>query len=207
MESTAILRKAAGYVLAAIIGILMGIITLIGQKYLPDNLNFLSNSASVWVVPAFLVPYCLRCGKRRSTLLSMVILIFCVLSYYVFEALYNHHSYFINRYQLLWLCCAVTGGVIIGLSSNLSRVKEGIIGNVCKNILPAIFVTEASSKLLHVNDYRHMLPGLFLQMSIGIALYVVINRKNALKKENVFSVFILLILGNTAFDVLWRLGY
>ena len=73
-------------------------------------------------------------------------------------------------------------------------------------MLPALFVTEASSKLFHVNDYRHMVPGLFLQMSIGIALYAAVNRRNALKRENAFSFAVLLVLGNLAFEALRRFG-
>ena len=192
------------YALAAVIGILTGILTLIGQKYLSVNLNFLSNSEFLWVVPAFLVPYFLRGNKKQSALLGTVVLIFCVLSYYIYEAFCNHHSYFINRYQLLWLCCAVIGGAVIGLCGCLSRTKAGIIGSICSNMLPAIFVTEASSKLFHISDYRHMVLGLFLQMSIGIVLYAVINRKNALKKINILSFIVLLILGNIAFEMLWR---
>lgn len=51
MEST---RK---YFLAIILGMVVGVLTLIGQKYLPMNLNFLANSGAVWLIPAFLISY------------------------------------------------------------------------------------------------------------------------------------------------------
>ena len=113
--------------MAAAIGIFFGVVTLIGQKYLSVNLNFLSNSASMWAVPAFLVPYCDKGKRKRSALLGMLVLIFCVLGYYVFEAVINHHAYFINKYQTLWLCCAVVGGGVIGLCGNLARTKAGFL--------------------------------------------------------------------------------
>ena len=76
MESIARLKKISGYALSAVIGILTGIITLIGQKYLPVNMNFLANSASMWCVPAFFVAYYIRSGKKQAALRSTVVLIF-----------------------------------------------------------------------------------------------------------------------------------
>lgn len=206
MDSAARFRTMTGYALAAAVGLLTGIITLIGQIYLPVNLNFLANSASMWSVPAFLVPYWFGRSKKRSALQSTLVLIFCVAGYYAFEALLNHHAYSVNRHQLLWLCCAAVGGPVIGLCGASARTKAGIIGVLCGNILPAIFTAEASSKLLRISDYRHMIPGLCLQACIGLALYAVINRKNALKKECLLSYIVLLALGIMAFELLWRLG-
>ena len=131
-------------------------------------------------------------------------LVVCVLSYYTFEALLNHHAYSLNRHQLIWLCCALTVGLVIGLCVNPAQTKNDIIGDLCRNILPAIFAAEASSKLFHISDYRHMIAGVCLQLCIGLALYAVINRKNVLKKENVLSFIALLILGSVAFELLWR---
>lgn len=82
--------------------------------------------------------------------------------------------------------------------------KNDIIGDLCRNILPAIFAAEASSKLFRISDYRHMIAGACLQLRIGLALYTLINRKNVLKKENVLSFIVLLILGSVAFELLWR---
>ena len=198
-------RKRTGcFFAAAAIGMITGILTLIGQKHLPNNLNFLANSASMWLIPAFLVPCFMRGDKKQSVVIGVTVLTFCVLGYYFFEAGYNHHSFFINGRQLLWLCCAVIGGVVFGLCGNLARTKTGISSYISMNILPAVFVTEASSKLFHVNDYRHMIYGLLLQISIGIMLYAIINRKNALKMKNILSFIVLVIFGSIAFEMLWR---
>ena len=58
--------KLKRYVVTIIIGVLVGILTVIGQKYLPTNLNFLANSASMWLIPAFLIPYFLKTDKKDS---------------------------------------------------------------------------------------------------------------------------------------------
>lgn len=198
--------RAAGYAPAAAVGIVTGMLTLIGQKYLSIDLNFLANSASVWVVPAFMTAYLLNGGGKQSALYGIAVLTACVLGYYVFEAAVNRHSYFINAHQLLWLGCAVIGGAAVGLFAHAARTKTGIIGDFCANLIPAVFVTEASSKLFHINDYRHMLTGLFVQMAIGLALYAAVNGKRAFKKENLISFAVLLILGNAAFEALWRIA-
>lgn len=56
--------KIQKYLLPIIIGFLFGIFTLVGQKYLPINLNFLANSASMWLIPAFLISYYSLAGVR-----------------------------------------------------------------------------------------------------------------------------------------------
>lgn len=196
---------AAECIFAAVIGTLTGIITLIGQKYLPDDLNFLANSASMWLIPAFFLPYCFRGNKKRSVLFGMIVLIFCVQGYYIFEAGFNHHAYVIGRNQWFWLCCAVIGGMVFGLCGNLARTRTDIIRDFSMNILPAVFAAEASSKLFHINDYRHMVYGVLLQMTIGLVLYAVINRKSMLKKRNIFTFIVLLIFGSAAFEIMRRI--
>lgn len=51
------MQYAKKYTLAVVLGLVVGILTVIGQKYLPINLNFLANSGSVWLIPAFLFSY------------------------------------------------------------------------------------------------------------------------------------------------------
>lgn len=38
---------------ALLLGLLTGILTVMGQKYLPGLLNSLANSGAVWLIPAF----------------------------------------------------------------------------------------------------------------------------------------------------------
>lgn len=201
MKQNISIRKTIEYVsLAIFVGIFTGVLTLIGQKYLPTNLNFSANSVSMWLVPAFLLPYYLKENKICSTSLSVIVLILCVLSYYVFEAIYNKHSFYINGIQLFWLSSAVVGGIVFGLCSNLAQNKTNFIKHISTNMMPAVFVTEASSKLFHFNDYKHMVYGIFIQITIGIVLYLIINKKDAFKLKNALSFLVLIILGSIAFE-------
>lgn len=51
------MKSAKRYILAIVLGSVIGVLTLVGQKYLPMNLNFLANSGAVWLIPAFLLSY------------------------------------------------------------------------------------------------------------------------------------------------------
>lgn len=45
------MKSAKRYILAIVLGSVIGVLTLVGQKYLPMNLNFLANSGAVWLIP------------------------------------------------------------------------------------------------------------------------------------------------------------
>lgn len=57
MNSNLWFRLGKNSVVSYILGLVVGVLTLIGQKYLPMNLNFLANSGAVWLIPAFLLSY------------------------------------------------------------------------------------------------------------------------------------------------------
>ena len=143
--------KLKRYVVTIIIGGLVGILTVVGQKYLPTNLNFLANSASMWLIPAFLIPYFFKTDKKDSIILSIISLILCVLGYYIFEAIINNHSFEFGSTIILWLICAVAGGFVFGLGANYSNTKENIIKYVSMNLLPAVFISEGLDKLIHIS--------------------------------------------------------
>ena len=195
--------KLKRYVVTIIIGVLVGILTVIGQKYLPTNLNFLANSASTWLIPAFLIPYFLKTDKKDSIILSIISLILCVLGYYIFEAILNNHSFEFGSTIILWLICAVVGGFVFGLGANYSNTKENIIKYVSMNLLPAVFISEGVDKLIHISEYQYIVVGIILQIIIGLILYFVINNKKAIKKKNLLSILCLVILGTLAFNILY----
>ena len=87
------MKYAKKYTLAIIIGIVVGMLTLVGQKFLPINLNFLANSGAIWLIPAFLLSYFEKENRLHSIVTTIVCLLGCVYSYYIFEAVLNHHAF------------------------------------------------------------------------------------------------------------------
>ena len=54
------MKRIYSILLATGIGCIVGMLTVIGQKYLPNDLNSLANSGAIWLIPAFYTAYLLR---------------------------------------------------------------------------------------------------------------------------------------------------
>ena len=106
MEST---KK---YILALMLGLGVGVLTLTGQKYLPMNLNFLANSGAVWLIPAFLLSYFGKGNRLQAVVTTIVCLLGCVYGYYIFEAVLNHHAFTFAGGVLLWSVVAFIAGAV-----------------------------------------------------------------------------------------------
>ena len=86
------------YTIGIILGIVVGILTVIGQKYLSIEFNFLANSGAIWLIPAFLTSYYGKLNKGHSATVCIICLLCCVYGYYGFEAVINRHSFTIGLY-------------------------------------------------------------------------------------------------------------
>jgi hypothetical protein len=185
-----------------LIGLLTGILTVVGQKYLPGSLNSLANSGAVWLIPAFFVAV-----WAKRLVLSIVVcietLLFCVVGYYAFEAVMNSHSFsFSNYYFYLWLGCAVVFGTVFGIGASFYSSKKGNWG---ASFLPAVFFAEGLNELIHLSEYVHMIPAVIGRIVIGIALYFIIYRKDSLKRRSFISFGVLSVLGVVGFELVYRL--
>lgn len=166
--------------MAAAAGILVGILTLIGQKYLPINLNFLANSGAVWLIPAYLLSFFRKDDAKSSILTAIFCLLGCVYGYYVFEAIYNQHAFSLGGGVLVWSVVALLAGFVFGLGAYWANAKSSWVKYCGMNLLPAVFTAEGIDHLLHLADYSHMIPAVILKLVIGIALYMIINGKQSL---------------------------
>ncbi len=191
-------------IISIFFGLIIGIITIIGQKYLPINLNFLANSGAIWLIPAYLLSYYFKTNKLSSILVSILCLISCVFNYYLFESILNNHPLIINNHMIIWLICALIGGFIFGLGAYYSNNKENILKQISQNLLPAVFFSEGTNKLIHLKNYNHMIPAVIMVTIIGILLYLMINRKNILKRNNINTFAILSLLGIIFYETIYR---
>jgi len=187
------------------LGILVGGLTLIGQKHLPINFNFLANSGAVWLVPAFLASCFSKSGKGHSITLCIICLLFCVSSYYIFEAVMNKHELSFGRWQLIWTAMAFIAGSIFGLGAYFANNGNGVLKYCGMNLLPAVFFSEGIIKLIHLEDYSHMIPAVMMFLCIGLILYFTINRKDCVKKYNLLSFAALSLLGLAGYELLYRI--
>ncbi len=189
---------------ALLVGLGTGVLTVIGQKYLPGSLNSLANSGAVWLVPAFFVALAAK-TKVSAILLCMGTLIVCVISYYWMEAIMNRHSFLpAGYYFYVWLACAVVFGVIFGAGAFL-RSQMSPNHHWGASLLPAVFLSEGLSELLHLPDYLHMLPAVIGRILIGLALYSLIYKGAFLQRKPLISFCALSALGLAGYEVLFRL--
>jgi asparagine N-glycosylation enzyme membrane subunit Stt3 len=199
-------RTAKQYLLALCLGIAVGCLTLFGQKYLPVNLNFLANSVCCWLVPPFLFVYSTKPDKIHAAGICIASLFTCVLAYYLFEAWYNQHSFSLRFSIYLWLFYSVVGGAVFGLGAYFANGPDGWLKYVGLNLLPAVFLSDGISKLIHLQEYySHMIPAVILILLIGAGLYFVINKKASTKKENIGFLAFLTALGIAGFEILFQL--
>lgn len=191
------------YSIAMFLGIVVGTLTVVGQKYLSIQFNFLANSGAIWLIPAFLISYYGKLSKGHSVAVCVVCLLCCVYGYYGFEAVMNRHSVTINFYTMIWTACAFVGGLIGGLGAYLANNGIGFWRLCGLNLLPSVFLAEGITKMIHISAYMHMLPAVIMITAIGIGLYFMMNKKHAFERLNGASLSLVTLLGLCAYEILF----
>lgn len=190
-------------IIALLVGLGTGVLTVIGQKYLPGSFNSLANSGAIWLVPAFFVALAGQ-TKGSAILLCMETLIVCVISYYWAEAILNRHPFLpVGYYFYVWLVCAVVFGAVFGLGAFLRRQRSSNHAWGA-SLLPAAFLSEGLSQLIHLPDYLHMIPAVIGRIVIGLALYILIYKGSSLQRKPLISFCALSALGLAGYEVLLR---
>lgn len=193
------------YAAGGILGILVGALTVVGQKYLPVEFNFLANSGAVWLIPAFLIAYYGRLDRKHSAGLCTLCLLCCVYGYYGAEALMNRHSFSVGWYMLIWTGCALIGGIIFGAGAYFANESSGFLKYCGRNLLPAVFLAEGINKIIHIGEYLHMIPAVVMVTAIGAVLYFVINRAQSSVKKNLLSLLLITLLGLAGYEILFEI--
>lgn len=197
------MKSMKNYILAIVLGLIVGVLTLVGQKYLPMNLNFLANSGAVWLIPAFLLSYFEKGNRPQAIVTAIVCLLGCVYGYYIFEAVLNHHAFTLAGGTLLWSGVALFAGAVFGLGAFFANQENSKLKYFGMNLLPAVFTAEGLDNVIHISDYSHMVPAVIMKIIIGVALYLVINKRDVIGLKNMISYIIITALGVAAFAVLF----
>jgi len=198
-------KNIKNLILSLIVGLVIGIITLLLQGILPINLNFLANSGAVWSVPAFLLTFHFNMDKKFSIINCMICLLGCVFGYYVFEAIKNGHSFIFEGYIVFWTGVAFVSGAIFGLGANFANTKNNWLKYCGINLLPAVFISEGLSHLIHIDSYKHMVGAIVLKILIGLILYFMMNKNASFKKENILFTLLIIALGTIGFEIILHL--
>ena len=187
-----------------LVGILVGILTVIGQAYLPGNFNSLANSGAIWLIPAYFIGLSFS-GAKQSIISCILCLVNSVFGYYFFESIWNSHTFIFFSYHIfLWMICAVIAGTIFGLAANIAKTsKNSFYNSAGKAMLPAVFMAEGLNILFHKKDYLHMINVGYAWIVISFILVIVIYKKNIFKKESVLSLILATALGLFFYQLLF----
>lgn len=159
---------------SAVVGIIVGILTVLGQRVLPGNWNSVANSGTVWLIPAFFIG-ALGSMKARSVIASIITLFGMVLGYYGYAMVIQdvaHSIFFIT----VWMGAAVIGGV---------------------------FITEGLNLFLHIEDYRHMLAVGGVQILVDFVLVLVLERSTKERVASLLTLLPVIVLGMIGYQILY----
>jgi len=188
------------FLIPIIVGIIVGILTKLGQGILPGHWNSLANLGSVWLVPSFFVAS-FSYSKRTAILSGILALLGMVLGYYGYAIVITnvaHSIYFIS----VWIVCACIGGTIFGIAGFLWKDTTNPLHKFGSALISGVFVTDGLHILLNFEDYSHMLPVGYTEVIVGIILILILERSNANRISSFLMMVPITILGLIGYKLL-----
>ncbi len=173
--------------LSSVIGLAIGVLTVLGQGVLPGSWNWLANQGTVWLIPAFFAG-ALGSKKFQSAMLGIISLIGMVTGYYLYAMLIQnvpHSIYFI----LVWTGAAVVGGFIFGIAGFLWGKDHSSKHKFGSALIGGIFIAEGADKFIHIESYRHILDVATVQIIVGFTLVLLLERT---AKNRIASLYMLI---------------
>ena len=153
-------------VVAVVAGLVVGAFTQLGQRFLPDALQPVTNSISPWVSLSFAV----GAVSRRPLLAAVggwLSLIFALVGYYALvEAQYGYGAS--TSSLVLWGAASLLGGLVFGPAGWFWRNGSTVQHAIAAGLLAAAFVAE--SAYLFVVLQPEARPAAALFQVIGLAL-------------------------------------
>lgn len=153
-----------GVVAAALVGVAVGILTSVGQGYLPLTLNPLVNSASAWLVAPFVIGVIMPTW-RTAAFTGLVACLTQLVGYYVTANVRGFPAG--DGIVLFWTVCGLVGGPVFGAAGHLWRAGPTWLRGLGGVTLPSAFFAEGLWIYL---VELHSPPRTALWLAIGIAL-------------------------------------
>ncbi|WP_240040977.1 DUF6518 family protein [Paenibacillus ginsengarvi] len=182
------------------VGIVVGILTVLGQEVLPGNWGSLANSGTAWLIPAFFVGG-LGPSKLKAAVASILTLCGMVTGYYGYAMTIQDvaHSVF---YILVWAGAAILGGLIFGIAGFLWGQDQGSKHKYGSALIGGVFITEGLDLYLHIDDYGHMLPVGAVKITVGFILLLVLERSNKERVASLLALIPVIVLGLIGYQIL-----
>lgn len=198
-------RHICLYILFSLLtGATVGILTVIGQAYLPGELNSLANLGPVWLLPAFFVS---AVGDRvwKGMITGWLSLSGMVGGYYWFESVWNQHAFGVGRWMLTWLVIAIVAGAIFGTAGYLWRHRDHRCHRVGSALLAGVFLTDGINMLIHYASYSHMIAVPIVEVVIGALLILLLERDKRERLRSYAALIPIVVLGLIGYAILFML--
>ncbi len=128
--------------LALVAGLLVGTLTNVLQGVLPDALQAVSNSGSVWSAAAFAAGAAVKVPGRVAVLAGTATEVGAVVGYYAYAELVRDGMGDLT-YPLFWLALALVAGPIFGTAGAWWRAGDGRRRTAGPALLGAVFGMDA----------------------------------------------------------------
>jgi Family of unknown function (DUF6518) len=159
-----------GVVLA--LGLVMGAVTSVLQKYLNFPWLSLVNAASPWLAPAFAVG-ALQRRVGGAAFAGLAACVFELVGYYLTSAARGYFSSGGHGILLFWTGCAVVGGPVFGAAGWLWRQDR--VRGLGASVLAASFLAEAA---ISYGWRLHYTSSAILFAALGIGAAVLLGLRN-----------------------------
>ncbi len=171
-------RRLLLYPCALVIGLLGGALTSFGQGILEGGWHILVNSASTWVLVAFLIGLWVPGRWRSAALAGLVTEVGLVVGYYATSELRGFAAGM--NAVLIWITAGLAAGPAHGAAGALLRSARGLVRTAVVGITGSIWLFEGAWTLwLAADANSNSGPGEIAGWSyiaVGVALPLILGR-------------------------------
>lgn len=126
--------------LVAVVGLMVGVLTQLGQGLLPDDVAHVANAISPWLLVAFLLGSRMP-DRREAAIAGFGVLAFALVGYYAMVEL--RFGYGASTSSLvLWGAGAIVGGPVFGVAGWTWRFEDGWPRAAAIGLLAAVAIAE-----------------------------------------------------------------
>ena len=174
---TSALAATGAVSLAVTAGLLLGVLDLALQVYLPYPLATLADSSAVWAVAAFLLGRSLRVAPGVAACAGAVLLVVAVEVYYLaaWAVGMGAGGSALSFVATSWMTAGIIAGAVFGAAGTWSHQRETWLGAASLALAAGVLVGEAGKRLsvlpsMAPLDRGDALDALGLTALLGVAL-------------------------------------
>ena len=175
---------------AIVVGILFGLMTHIAEKYLPENLAFLTETKIIWLLPAFLISFNMPLRRQNSDSITVAIITLLVTgyTYYLSEVIKNGNAFYFPEELGTFTVIGFFAGTATGFVAYLGHsATNQLIRYGSASLLPAIFTGDGIENIINTFNNFEFTPEIGVKVLGGIVFYMLIAGKNKFKRDSLIA--------------------